>query len=134
MLLTLTFFTDKQLLAPIGIAVLAACCLLFCFAVIRRRRRIHGRKNIAATPEQHTAFVKMAEIILEGCGGKRNIVSINYCLTRLKLEVKDRLLVDDQVIKSSGAAGVIRPGKTSVHVIIGPKILFVAEEFRKLCK
>ena len=42
--------------------------------------------------------------------------------------------VDEKVIKSSGAAGVIRPGKTSVQVIIGPKVQFVADEFKKLCK
>ena len=42
--------------------------------------------------------------------------------------------VDESKIKSSGAAGVIRPGKTSVQVIIGTKVQFVADEFKKLCK
>ena len=42
-------------------------------------------------------------------------------VARLRLEVKDRLLVDEKKIKSSGAAGVIRPGKTAVQVVIGPK-------------
>ena len=51
---------------------------------------------------------------------------------RLRLEVKDRLLVDEKKLKASGAAGVIRPGKTSVQVIIGPKVQFVADEFKKL--
>ena len=76
----------------------------------------------------------MAEIILKGVGGKENVTSIDNCITRLRLEVKDRLQVDEKVIKSSGAAGVIRPGKTSVQVIIGPKVQFVADEFKKLCK
>ncbi len=35
-------------------------------------------------------------------------------------------------IKSAGAAGVIRPSKTSVQIIIGPKVQFVADEFKKL--
>ena len=48
--------------------------------------------------------------------------------------IKDRLLVDEKKIKSSGAAGVIRPGKTSVQVIIGPKVQFVFDEFKKLAK
>ena len=76
----------------------------------------------------------MAEIILEGVGGKENVTSIDNCITRLRLEVKDRLLVDEKKIKTSGAAGVVRPGKTSVQVIIGPKVQFVADEFKKLCK
>ncbi len=46
----------------------------------------------------------------------------------------DSTKVDESKIKSSGAAGVIRPGKTSVQVIIGTKVQFVADEFKKLCK
>ncbi|MEE1328724.1 MAG: PTS glucose transporter subunit IIBC, partial [Oscillospiraceae bacterium] len=56
------------------------------------------------------------------------------CITRLRLEVKDRYAVDEKKIKSSGAAGVIRPGKTSVQVIIGPKVQFVRDAFEALCK
>ena len=51
-----------------------------------------------------------------------------------RLEVKDITAVSDKVIKSAGVAGVIKPGKTSVQVIIGPKVQFVADEFKKLCK
>ncbi len=48
--------------------------------------------------------------------------SIDNCITRVWLEVKDSTKVDETKIKSSGAAGVIRPGKTSVQVIIGTKV------------
>lgn len=63
----------------------------------------------------------MAQVILEGLGGAENVTSIDNCITRLRLEVKDSTKVDEAKIKSSGAAGVIRPGKTSVQVIIGTK-------------
>ena len=79
-------------------------------------------------------YTTMAQIILEGVGGKENLTSIDHCITRLRLEVKDRLLVDEKKIKSSGASGVIRPGKTSVQVVIGPKVQFVFDEFKKLAK
>ena len=42
--------------------------------------------------------------------------------------------MNEAKIKSSGCAGVIRPGKTSVQVIIGPKVQFVYDEFKKLAK
>ncbi len=42
--------------------------------------------------------------------------------------------VDDKKIKSAGVAGVIKPGKNSVQVIIGTKVQFVADEFSKLCE
>ncbi len=55
-------------------------------------------------------------------------------ILRLRLEVKDITAVNDKVIKSAGVAGVIKPGKTSVQVIIGTKVQFVADEFTKLCE
>ena len=79
-------------------------------------------------------YTAIAAKILEGCGGKENITSIDNCITRLRLEVKDITAVSDKVIKSAGVAGVIKPGKTSVQIIIGPKVQFVADEFSKLCE
>lgn len=40
----------------------------------------------------------------------------------------------EKKIKSAGVAGVLRPGKNNVQVIIGTKVQFVADEFKKLCK
>ena len=79
-------------------------------------------------------YTEVARIILDGLGGPSNIVSIDNCITRLRLEVKDNTLVNEKKIKSSGVSGVIRPGKTSVQVIVGTQVQFVADEFKKLCK
>ena len=123
---------------PMGIAAFVVFYVVFRFAITKFNLKTPGREDDAEGELNielaNNDFTKMAEIILEGCGGKGNITSIDNCITRLRLEVKDRLLVDEKVIKSSGAAGVIRPGKTSVQVIIGPKVQFVADEFKKLCK
>ncbi|MDO4731417.1 MAG: PTS transporter subunit EIIB, partial [Clostridia bacterium] len=74
----------------------------------------------------------MSQNILEGLGGKNNIASIDHCMTRLRIEIKDYLQVDEKKIKSSGVSGIIRPGKTSVQVIIGPEVQFVFDELKKL--
>ena len=79
-------------------------------------------------------FTEVASIILEGVGGKDNVMSVDNCITRLRLEVKDNTLVNEKKIKSAGISGVIRPGKTSVQVVVGTKVQFVADEFKKLCK
>ena len=71
---------------------------------------------------------------LAGCGGKENIVSIDNCVTRLRLEVRDMTAVNDKAIKAAGVAGVIKPGKTSVQIIVGTKVQFVADAFSKLCE
>ncbi len=71
---------------------------------------------------------------MDGVGGPENLTSIDNCITRLRLEIKDYTKVDEKKIKSAGVAGVIRPSKTSVQVIIGTKVQFVADEFKKLAK
>ena len=123
---------------PMGIAAFVIFYGVFRFAITKFNLKTPGREDDQEGELKielaNDDFTSMAEIILEGVGGKQNIVSIDNCITRLRLEVKDRLAVDEKKIKSSGAAGVIRPGKTSVQVIIGPKVQFVADEFKKLCK
>ncbi|MDR0568833.1 MAG: N-acetylglucosamine-specific PTS transporter subunit IIBC [Spirochaetaceae bacterium] len=77
-------------------------------------------------------FAEVAAICLEGVGGKENVVSFENCITRLRLEVKDSSIVNDKLIKTAGVAGVIHPSKTAVQIIIGTKVQFVADEFKKL--
>jgi len=66
-------------------------------------------------------FTEIAKVILEGLGGKENLKEFDYCATRVRAEVTDYVKVDEKKIKSAGVAGVIRPSKTSVQVIVGPK-------------
>ena len=129
---------NTWLILPLGIAAFAVFYFVFLFAIKKFDLKTPGREDdqeaetkIELAGDDYSA---MAQIILEGLGGKENVTSIDHCITRLRLEVKDRLLVDEAKIKSSGAAGVIRPGKTSVQVIIGPKVQFVHDEFKKLCQ
>ena len=71
-------------------------------------------------------------MILEGLGGKDNIKEIDYCATRVRTEVKDYTQVDEKTIKKSGIAGIIRSSKTTVQVILGPKVQFVYDEIKKM--
>ena len=128
------------LILPLGIAAFIVFYVVFLFAIKKFDLKTPGReddddleaeKNIELANDDYTAI---AAKILEGCGGKENITSIDNCITRLRLEVKDITAVNDKVIKSAGVAGVIKPGKTSVQVIIGTKVQFVADAFSALCK
>ena len=128
------------LIIPLGIAAFLVFYFVFLFAIKKFDLKTPGReddddleaeKNVELASDDFTAI---AAKILEGCGGKENIASIDNCVTRLRLEVKDMTAVNDKVIKSAGVAGVIRPGKTSVQVIVGTKVQFVADAFSKLCE
>ena len=129
---------NTWLILPLGIAAFVVFYLVFLFAIKKFDLKTPGREDDAEEEMKielaNNDYTAMAEIILEGLGGKDNVTSIDHCITRLRLEVKDRLLVDEKKIKSSGASDVIRPGKTSVQVIIGPKVQFVYDEFKKLAE
>ena len=77
-------------------------------------------------------YTEVARVVLEGLGGKENVTSLDNCITRLRMEIKDYTKVDEKKIKSAGVAGVIRPSKTSVQVIVGTKVQFVADEMKKM--
>ena len=129
---------NTWLILPLGLAAFAVFYFVFKFAITKWDLKTPGREAAQEGELKielaNNDFTAMAEIILEGLGGKDNITSIDHCITRLRLEVKDRLLVDEKKIKSSGASGVIRPGKTAVQVVIGPKVQFVYEEFKKIAE
>ena len=126
------------LILPLGAAAFVIFYLVFKFAITKWDLKTPGREDDQEAETKielaNDDYAAMAAIILEGVGGKENVTSIDNCITRLRLEVKDRYAVDEKKIKSSGAAGVIRPGKTSVQVIIGPKVQFVRDAFEALCK
>lgn len=127
------------LIIPLGIAAFIVFYFVFLFAIKKWDLKTPGREDDDIEEEKKAElasddYTAIAKKILEGCGGKENIASIDNCITRLRLEVKDITLVNDKVIKSAGVAGVMKPGKTSVQVIIGTKVQFVADAFTKLCE
>ena len=126
------------LILPLGIAAFVVFYLVFRFVIVKFDLKTPGREDDEeeeATVElANNDYTAIAATILEGLGGKANITSVDNCITRLRLEVKDNTVVNEKKIKEAGVAGVIRPGKTSVQVVIGPKVQFVADEFKKLCQ
>lgn len=133
------FAQNPWLLIPIGLVFFAIYYVIFRVVITALNLKTPGREDDNADAEMKIElgsdnYAAMAAAILEGVGGAANVTNVDNCITRLRLEVKDRLLVDEKKIKASGAAGVIRPGKTSVQVIIGPKVQFVADEFKKLVR
>lgn len=127
------------MLIPIGIAFAIIYYVAFRFVITKFNLKTPGREDDNEEGELNVKlanndFTQIASTILRGVGGKENVVSVDNCVTRLRLEIKDQSVVDEKVIKSAGVSGVIRPGKTSLQVIVGTKVQFVSDEFKKLCK
>lgn len=60
-----------------------------------------------------------AEEILAALGGDTNVVDLEPCITRLRVEVTDPALVDEESLRAHGAYGVVRSGRV-VQVVVGP--------------
>ena len=124
---------------PLGIAAFIVFFVVFDFAIRKFDLKTPGRededeeieseKKITLKSNDYTA---LATAVLEGVGGKDNVTALDYCATRLRFDVKDSTVVKEKEIKAAGAAGVIRPSKTTCQVIIGPKVQFVYDEVKKL--
>ncbi|GMA42143.1 PTS transporter subunit IIABC [Mobilicoccus caccae] len=67
----------------------------------------------------------LAAAVVKGLGGLDNLTDVDNCITRLRVSVKDGSLVDDSLLKSTGASGVMKSGK-GVQVIYGPRVTAVA--------
>lgn len=114
--------------------------LLFRVMIVKLNLKTPGRedddideseKSFELRSSDYTAIAKQ---ILEGLGGADNIADLENCITRLRVEVKNYEQVDDKKIKAAGVAGVIRPSKTSVQVIVGTQVQSVANAINDLMK
>lgn len=132
---------NTWMIIPLGIAAFLVFYFVFKFAILKWDLKTPGREDDDEADDAEKSatlanndFTAVAQTILEGIGGKENVATIDNCITRLRLTVKDDSLVDDKKIKSAGVSGVMHPGKNSVQVVIGMQVQFVADEFKKLCK
>lgn len=70
---------------------------------------------------------EQSRMICAGLGGKKNISDVDCCATRLRCTVFDASKVDDALLKSTGASGVIHKGQ-GVQIIYGPKVTVIKSD------
>ena len=78
-----------------------------------------------------SAHSQTAAVLLEALGGKENIVSVDNCATRLRLEVKDTDKINTALVKRY-SSGILTPSKTTAQIVVGTQVKFVADELKKL--
>ncbi|MBE6047386.1 MAG: PTS glucose transporter subunit IIA, partial [Clostridium sp.] len=82
-----------------------------------RRSDVEAKKNGSKVDE-------LSEMITKGLGGKKNISDVDCCATRLRCSVFKSELVNDSLLKQTGASGVIHKGK-GVQIIYGPRVTVI---------
>jgi PTS system arbutin-like IIC component len=84
--------------------------------------RLYNKKDYQEKTKQRAGILN-SEIdeIINGLGGKENIISVDNCFTRLRVAIHNPNLVDDAILKSTGANGIVR-NRNEVQVIYGVKV------------
>lgn len=127
-----------------GIVFFALYYFIFRFVIKIFNLNTIGRgDNLLADPTSNTTerdgaettskskYHHTASQILEGLGGSENITTLTNCATRLRMELKDNSIIDEQKIRNAGAVGVTKNGQHSAQVIIGTHVQQVADEIEK---
>lgn len=123
-----------------GLVFAVVYYIIFRFLIVKLNLQTPGREqdteevleSESSTATSGDKYAVMAERIFDGLGGNDNVLSVDNCATRLRLEVEDTDRIDEQKIKSTGVAGVQKTGKNSVQVIVGTQVQAVADEVKKL--
>lgn len=95
------------------------------------RENINSQDDSLMKNKKSSNHTEISVKILEALGGKSNIVQIDACITRLRLQLKDVGLVQESVLKSLGASGTLKSG-TNVQVVFGTQSDQIKEQIKKL--
>lgn len=92
-----------------------------------RRSDVNEAKVAKVKSTDKRASDVVSAMILKGLGGKDNLSDVDCCATRLRVTVNDASKVMDDMLKASGASGVIHKGN-GVQVIYGPKVSVIKSD------
>ncbi|WP_028401094.1 N-acetylglucosamine-specific PTS transporter subunit IIBC [Ectobacillus panaciterrae] len=134
--LNFTIAKKPILLLVIGLVYAAIYFIVFYFLIKALNLKTPGREDEEDMVDGDADLASGAETdlttaYLAGLGGKENLVDIDNCTTRLRLKVKDASAVDEAALKRAGAKGVIKLNDTSVQVVVGTNVEFVAEGLKQ---
>ncbi len=129
----------KWYLVPLVAAIwFAAYYAIFRFAITRFNIKTPGRESdtmpsAAPVPSSSKSGYNVP-VILSALGGADNIVSLDNCITRLRMSVHDMSLVDDATLKANRAIGVVHLNDHNLQVVIGPQVQSVKDELDYLIR
>ncbi|MGL5277657.1 MAG: glucose-specific PTS transporter subunit IIBC [Cetobacterium sp.] len=127
------FETKWPMVIVVGLGFSVIYYFGFRFFIRKFNLATPGREVGAEIDDQPKAEgSELATLVLAALGGKENVISVDACITRLRLEVKDTALVNDAELKRLGASGVLKVGQNGVQAIFGAKAQFIANDLKAL--
>ncbi|GAA1653012.1 N-acetylglucosamine-specific PTS transporter subunit IIBC [Microbacterium flavum] len=124
---------NPWILLLMGVAWFFIYFFTFYFLIKRFNLKTPGREDEIDTQDADnietslTGYHGTAEKFITALGGKDNIIDVDNCATRLRMEIGDTSKVDEHALKRAGAAGTIKTGGHSVQVVYGLNVQFVKD-------
>ncbi len=115
--------THPLYLLPVGAAYFALYYFLFRYCILRFNLRTPGREVGESAPAPEVASgddAQVAGAYIRALGGSENLVNVDACTTRLRLELANRDRVDAEALRRLGAKGTVRVGAKGLQVVVGP--------------
>lgn len=134
--------TSWMLIIPVGIIYFFLYYFIFTFLIkkfdlktpgredddvetkLYTKADVNARKAAGAAELAGESEDALSEAITRGLGGAKNIADVDCCATRLRCTVKKAALVNDTILKSTGASGVVHKGN-GVQIIYGPRVTVI---------
>ncbi|MFL0411711.1 N-acetylglucosamine-specific PTS transporter subunit IIBC [Microbacterium paludicola] len=131
---------NPWLILVMGVVWFVIYFFVFRFVILKFQLKTPGREDedeTLSTGEGEAGvgdskYAAVAAGFLAGLGGQANILSLDNCATRLRLEVADTSKVDEAALRRAGAAGTMKPGGKSVQVVYGLNVQFVKDAMEDL--
>ena len=139
--------TSWLLVIPVGIVYFLLYYFIFSFLIKKFDFKTPGREDDdtetklytkadvnerkaakdGQTSDDKAAVDELSQTISRGLGGKANISDVDCCATRLRITVIDPDKVNDALLKSTGASGVVHKGQ-GVQIIYGPRVTVIKSD------
>ncbi|MEZ8143955.1 PTS glucose transporter subunit IIBC [Enterovibrio norvegicus FF-33] len=120
-----------------GLVFFGVYYAVFRTAIVKFNLKTPGREDLDDDAESNGVEASketsiLARQYLKALGGHDNLTTIDACITRLRLTVKDGAQIDEKTLKALGAMGVVKLGTNNLQVILGPLAEIVAGEMKKV--
>jgi PTS system N-acetylglucosamine-specific IIC component len=128
--LNFSLATNPLLLIPIGAFYFALYYFAFRYAITRFDLKTPGRETEEGVVATEAPVDDGAESWIRALGGAANIVALDACTTRLRLNVGGGA-IDEAALRRLGARGFVRPSDNTLQVVVGPIADQLADRLRQ---
>ncbi|WP_261815699.1 N-acetylglucosamine-specific PTS transporter subunit IIBC [Vibrio gallicus] len=118
-----------------GLVFFAIYYTVFRTVIVKFGLKTPGREDDedgVSTSKVSENSAELAKQYLKALGGHSNLTTIDACITRLRLTLKDPSVINERQLKNMGAMGVVKLGSNNVQIILGPLAEIIAGEMKNI--